>query len=309
MISVIIPTYNKRNTLPRAINSVLNQTLQDFEIIVVDDGSTDDTAELFEKDFKNDRIRFDRLSNNQGVHVARNRGIELARSDLLVFLDSDDELLPDALAVGQKIFMTDPQIGVFGAPYRTNTGELTSFDRSVPGIISYEDLLCERCVRPKKGGFVMIRKSVMGDIRWVMQNLDFIFFRKLARKTKLYFWPEPLGIYHLSESIISLHKKRNIPNVKLSIKRGRALADFLKEFGQDILKFCPTNYSYYSYGAAVGLLLDKNKKEAIHLAKLSVKYNPRKWHYRLFYIFSKLPFSSFLLRVLFAMKCLFIKIK
>jgi glycosyltransferase involved in cell wall biosynthesis len=309
MISVIIPTYNRKDILPRAINSVLNQTFQDFEIIVIDDGSSDGTAALFEKDFKNNRIRFDRLSSNQGVHIARNRGIELARGDLLVFLDSDDELFPNALEIGQKISTVDQTIGVFIAPYQTDDGELTSFDRSAPGIISYEDLLCECSFRRKKESFAIIRTSVLDDIRWVMQNLDFIFFRKLARKTKIYFWPKPLAICHLSESGISLHKERKVPNVGLSIRRGQVLANFLKEFGQDILKFCHTKYSDYAYGAAIGLLLNGQKQQALELARLSMKYNTKRSRYMFFYWFVRLPLSSFILRLLFKLKGLFMKMK
>ena len=87
-VSVVIPTYNRAATVPRAIESVLAQTVSDLEIIVVDDGSTDDTARVLEEKF-GDRIRY-HSQPNLGASIARNRGIEEAQGEWIAFLDSDD---------------------------------------------------------------------------------------------------------------------------------------------------------------------------------------------------------------------------
>lgn len=92
-VSVIIPTYNRCHTLARAIDSVLHQTRPADEIIVIDDGSTDDTAALLEK--YNDVICL--KQSNSGVSSARNNGIARASSSWIAFLDSDDEWLPSKL--------------------------------------------------------------------------------------------------------------------------------------------------------------------------------------------------------------------
>ncbi|MDQ7782108.1 MAG: glycosyltransferase [Desulfomonilaceae bacterium] len=94
-VSVIIPTYNRAHVLGRAIRSVLTQTYRDFELIVVDDGSTDDTAGL--QALRDGRVTLVRQAN-RGVSAARNAGIRRSRGALLAFLDSDDEWLPDKLA-------------------------------------------------------------------------------------------------------------------------------------------------------------------------------------------------------------------
>src|SRR5690606_34153532 len=86
LISVIIPTYNRYTTLLRAIQSVKNQTYQNYEIIVVDDGSTDETADLHDGSFS-----YYKLTENRGVSFARNFGAEKACGEYLAFLDSDDE--------------------------------------------------------------------------------------------------------------------------------------------------------------------------------------------------------------------------
>ncbi|MCX7013771.1 MAG: glycosyltransferase family A protein [Candidatus Sumerlaeota bacterium] len=96
MVSVVIPTYNRFRWVPEAIDSVLAQTFKDFEVIVVDDGSTDNTRETLLR--YGDRIRY-LHQDNAGVSAARNRGILEARGEWITFLDSDDVWLPNRLAV------------------------------------------------------------------------------------------------------------------------------------------------------------------------------------------------------------------
>ena len=96
VISVVIPLYNKEPIIERTINSVLSQSsFNDFEVIVVDDGSTDGSAAVVER-FNDERIRLI-CQKNGGPSKARNTGVEHARGEWIIFLDADDELLPDAL--------------------------------------------------------------------------------------------------------------------------------------------------------------------------------------------------------------------
>lgn len=103
MVSIIIPTYNRANVIKRAIDSVLRQTYNSYEIIVVDDGSTDETGLLI-ADIQDARIRYIALEENRGVAHARNVGIQEARYDYIAFLDSDDEWLPDKLELQMRLF-------------------------------------------------------------------------------------------------------------------------------------------------------------------------------------------------------------
>lgn len=95
-VSVIVPTYNRANLVVRAIQSVLKQTYTDFELIIVDDASTDNTEEVV-KTFGDPRIRYIRHDQNRRGSVARNTGIKKARGAYIAFLDSDDEWLPEKL--------------------------------------------------------------------------------------------------------------------------------------------------------------------------------------------------------------------
>jgi glycosyltransferase involved in cell wall biosynthesis len=95
-ISVIIPTYNRAHLLKKSIDSVLNQTYANLEVIVIDDNSSDNTDEVLNR-YNDERIRYIKNKVNRGASDARNQGIEIARGEYLTFLDSDDELFVDKL--------------------------------------------------------------------------------------------------------------------------------------------------------------------------------------------------------------------
>lgn len=107
-VSVIIPTFNRAHTLKRAIDSVLAQTFDNFELIIVDDGSTDDTKVLI--DSYNDKRMSYYYINNSGVSAARNFGIEEANGDWIALLDSDDEWLPHKLEQQLSFAITNPTL-------------------------------------------------------------------------------------------------------------------------------------------------------------------------------------------------------
>jgi len=109
MFSVIIPTYNRRAIVVEAIRSVLNQTCTDFELIIVDDGSTDDTAPRIASLFSDPRLRLIR-QENRGPSAARNRGATHAKGRILAFLDSDDLWLPRKLEVQALEFGESPDL-------------------------------------------------------------------------------------------------------------------------------------------------------------------------------------------------------
>jgi glycosyltransferase involved in cell wall biosynthesis len=108
-LSVILPTYNRRATLARAIASVLEQGERAIELIVVDDGSTDGTHELAAS-LGDPRIRVLRHEPNRGGNFARNRGVEAALAPIVSFLDSDDEFLPGKAAFVIAFFAAHPEI-------------------------------------------------------------------------------------------------------------------------------------------------------------------------------------------------------
>ena len=110
MFSVIIPLYNKGNLVRRAIDSVLSQSLSDFEVIVVDDGSTDDSA-YYVKGYADSRIRY-YYKTNGGVSAARNYGIRQATGEWILFLDADDELAAGAMQTFASMIGQYPEVSI-----------------------------------------------------------------------------------------------------------------------------------------------------------------------------------------------------
>lgn len=113
MISIVIPTHNRCELIGRAIKSVQNQTVYDIEIIVVSDGSNDNTKNVVEKMSKKDeRIKFVEYHPSKGGNVARNIGIELATGEFVAFLDDDDEWLSDKLECQLRVMNSSKSIGL-----------------------------------------------------------------------------------------------------------------------------------------------------------------------------------------------------
>jgi len=102
-VSIVIPTYNRADFLPKAMQSVLNQTYRDWEMIIVDDGSTDNTEEVV-KGYKESGIRYIAHKSNLGISAARNTGIKNSKGKYIALLDSDDEWFPEKLSCQMKIF-------------------------------------------------------------------------------------------------------------------------------------------------------------------------------------------------------------
>lgn len=116
MISVVIPLYNCKKYIVRAIKSILSQTYLPAEIIVVNDGSSDNGEKLVE-DMNHPLVRLIN-QKNAGVSAARNKGIAEAKSDFIAFLDADDEWLPNHLETIHQLIETSPQCGLFASSYQ-----------------------------------------------------------------------------------------------------------------------------------------------------------------------------------------------
>ncbi len=160
-VSVIIPVHNRRQLIDRAIRSVLAQTYPAIEILVVDDGSTDNTAELVINDFPEvNLIR----QKNRGVSAARNSGIAGSRGNWLAFLDSDDEWLPDKLKSQAELLSHNPESRIIHTDEiwirdgkRVNPGG----KHRKPGGWIFDSCLPLCCVSPSS---ILISRSVFDEI-------------------------------------------------------------------------------------------------------------------------------------------------
>lgn len=113
MISVVIPLYNKAHTIVNTLNTVINQSYKDFEVIIVNDGSTDNGVEVIQKHFTDNRIRIIN-QKNAGVSAARNKGVEESKGEWIAFLDGDDEWMPQYLEKMKEALSKYPNANMIG---------------------------------------------------------------------------------------------------------------------------------------------------------------------------------------------------
>ena len=158
MVSVIIPTFNRALMTCRAIQSVFNQSFNNYELIVVDDGSTDNTSAIIKK-YWDGRINYIRLLNNIGGSHARNIGIKKAKGKYIAFLDSDDEWLPLKLEKQVEFFeKCKPLVGAVYCLYYKKKDTLKKFISKKEHGYIYDVLLCGWC--PSITSSIMIRNDV-----------------------------------------------------------------------------------------------------------------------------------------------------
>lgn len=114
-ISVIIPTFNRQEYILRAVESVMNQTFQDFELIIIDDGSIDNTQKLIEDYIQSNNIKnkiiYEKIENS-GVSAARNFGLRMAKGEWIAFLDSDDEWIDKKLEFQNDFIINNPELKI-----------------------------------------------------------------------------------------------------------------------------------------------------------------------------------------------------
>ena len=171
-VSVIIPTHNRAAFLRGAIASVLNQTFQDFELLVVDDASDDDTPQAV-AGFKDERIRYFRHETNKGGSAARNTGIRNSSCDFIAFLDDDDEWLPEKLNKQMELILaSEPKVGVVYTGYLDvdpTNGQILSTQIPLKRGNLTQHLLRENCIGSASS--VLVRRSCLQQIGWFDENL------------------------------------------------------------------------------------------------------------------------------------------
>lgn len=200
-ISVIIPTYNRSCIIREAIDSVLNQNYKNYEIIVVDDGSTDDTYSILEK--YNGRIRYV-FQNNGGVGKARNTGIRLAKGNFIAFLDSDDLWDPEKLSFQLNFFRGNPGAYI---SYTKETWLKNNIRINQPQIYmptADTDIISKLLNRCFIGASsVMVKRELFGLVGYfneffpVCEDLDL--WLRMAVKYPIYFIDRPLTVKRMGE--------------------------------------------------------------------------------------------------------------
>ena len=234
LVSVIIPTYNRANLIGRAIQSVLDQTYRNIEIIVVDDASNDNTEEIVTK-FRNKNVVYIRHDRNKGGGAARNAGIIASSGQYIAFLDDDDEWLNDKLEKQvQTIKTLSPEWGgIYCGFYRITGKKTEKVEVFEKGDLKTE-LLREKLDIGSSSTLLFIKKIII-EIglfdETFERNQDFELLIRFFRKYKLFSLKEPLVKIYT--------RKYNIPNGEMM---ARVKYKYLSKYNNDI----------YQYGLDIG---------------------------------------------------------
>ena len=206
--SVIIPLYNKAPYVAKAIGSVLAQTFTDYELVVVDDGSKDDSAEMAAKAMAGrPDCRLIR-QENAGVSMARNNGVAASQGDYLCFLDADDWWEPTFLEEMSKLIVEFPDAGIYGTGY-TIVNETKHKTRVAPigveagfekGYINYCRVYAKTLAMPLTSISVAIPRPVFDEMHGFPKGIklgeDFLLWIHIALKHKVAFLNKPLAYYN-----------------------------------------------------------------------------------------------------------------
>ena len=218
MFSVIIPLYNKAPYVAKAIESVLGQTYRDFEVIVIDDGSTDQSLEVA-KTFENKSITI--ISQpNSGVSTARNNGVKIAKHPYICFLDADDWWHPTFLEEMKQLITDFPDAGIYGSGYYiVKHGQERIAPIGVPqgferGIIDYCEVYAKTLCMPLWTGAVIVPKNIFDEEGGFKSQLklgeDFDLWIRIVLKHQVILINKPLAYYNQDVDVnnrgVAVHK-------------------------------------------------------------------------------------------------------
>ena len=207
-VSVITPVYNAEKYISEAIESVLNQSYEDFEVIVIDDGSKDNTLSIIKK--YNRKIRW-KSQENKGQASAINEGIKMAKGEYVAYLDADDVCMPDRLEIQVKYLDERRNVGlVYSSFYQINSsGEIQRFIRAHPYddfVLLQEDYIARSTVMHRKkclDEVGLFDESITGDDDWDM-------WIRVSEKFGIGYVEKPLVKYRVHGENISLMRLKKL---------------------------------------------------------------------------------------------------
>ncbi|OGM60207.1 hypothetical protein A2955_04055 [Candidatus Woesebacteria bacterium RIFCSPLOWO2_01_FULL_37_19] len=227
-VSVIIPTYNRRLVIGRAIKSVLNQTYNDYELIIVDDGSSDGTRELIQEYAEKDkRIKYV-YQENRGASSARNFGIKQSLGEYLAFLDSDNEWLSDFLETMVSVFKNRKSLLM---AYCSENLFLTSEDRDINGKIIARRVRAEEYNPAKllKTNYidincVILKRELYDNLGGFDENLtsleDWDYFARVAIAY-------PFSIRHVDTVLVNYYYSEGFDTITNKMMPKRAIRSYM----------------------------------------------------------------------------------
>lgn len=297
MISIVIPLYNKEKSIVSTMQTVLKQTYQNFEIIVVNDGSTDNSAEEVAK-VKDSRIRLIH-QHNAGVSAARNKGIEEAKGKYIAFLDADDEWNPEYLETQYRLTKKYPKCSVFASNYEFKDiqGKITHTIIRKLNFEGEDGILCNyfeiaSCSHPPLWtSAVIVEKNAIQSIGGfpigVKSGEDLLTWARLACKYSIVYTKKTQAIYNLGEG----YNMKNLPPRKQDKEDpvGKGLLELYKIYPN--IRGMRTYISHWHKMRASVAIRYGNKLETIQEVIKGLYYNPFNYKLLVFALLTIIPLS------------------
>lgn len=212
-ISIIIPLYNKESSIRETLLSVLEQDYPSFEVVVVDDGSTDGSAEVVKEFCKDSRVKYYRIDNS-GPSAARSHGVGMAQGEFILFLDADDLLMPGALSLFGNAAESHPDYSVFVANHcRAKGGKTWLYSehyKEGPVRDSFKDWFMG--ILHPCAGTLLTKKGIWKDLSFsneLRRNEDIDLLFKLFQRYPVFRLSAPSMTYRLDESSASRNYSDN----------------------------------------------------------------------------------------------------
>jgi GalNAc5-diNAcBac-PP-undecaprenol beta-1,3-glucosyltransferase len=272
LVSLVIPTYNRAHLVGRAIASVLRQTYKKIDVVVVDDGSRDSTDSVV-RGFGDQRIRMVRHAVNRGVNAAKNTGLENVRGEWISILDSDDELLDDAIeTLMKKIGELAPMVNVgtvMGNCRQVPGGGLSGSGLGEDRFVSYDDFLGGRVQGEFWGLF---SRKLLGSRRFDerLRGFESLLWFELYKTSQTYYLHRPLRLYHRGQAD-SLSNFENIlrsaPQVLLGYEQ------LLAQRGAEMQMRYPKRYAHYLRRKALFEIATGKRLRAVATALTALRFD------------------------------------
>lgn len=274
--SIIIPTYNRGNLLDHAINSILLQEFSDYEIIVIDDGSTDDTRERIEKlAKKNPSIKYF-FKQNEERSIARNHGIMKALGKYISFLDSDDQLYSNHLKVAYELLKRNnfPEVGHLGYEFIDGSGHSVlvrnEFDETFREKLIYENVI--------HGNAIFIRRDIATQINFIpsstaMISEDWYVWLRLAARYPFHFDNTVTSavVHHSERSLRTIQPDKLIASTEIIIEYLKRDVPFLNTYKNKV------SYHFANHYTLLTLILSLTKSRRFDTFKYllkAIRYDP-----------------------------------
>lgn len=260
--SIIVPLYNKEDYIQNTLNSILKQTFKDFEIIIINDGSTDKSFEKAKETLKNFKNHIIINQSNKGLSATRNNGISLARGKLVALIDADDQWQNTFLEIIHGLYLKFPDAGFFGTDYleKYSNNNILETRKNIDSKLKnesfivedffhanmFQSIICQSCIAFKKE----IARDSLFDVT-INYAEDVDFYLKFFTKHQLAYHYSPLAIisYNIPNQITEIGiKNKKLPDL-----------DFYQNSNPNkfsLLKYI--DFKRYMYAIAYKLDGDKN---------------------------------------------------